>query len=132
MIFCYPQTGCGGGLPRAGAYQQESIRTYIEDEFGYDLSQTPDELRPNYAFDVTCQGTVPPALSSFVYAEDFEDAVRNAVSLGGDSDTLACIAGAVAGAFYGVPADIEEETLARLDTNLTRVIAEFETRFRRA
>ena len=105
------------------------IRDYVESEFGYDLSATPDMLRPTYVFDVTCQGTVPAALSSFLYADGFEDAVRNAVSLGGDSDTLACIAGGVAGAYYGVPAGIEKEVKARLDELLGSVMVEFAKRF---
>jgi ADP-ribosylglycohydrolase len=108
---------------------KEDIREYIQQEFGYDLSQSPDAIRPEYRFDVTCQGTVPAALSSFLHAVDFEDAVRNAVSLGGDSDTLACIAGAVAGAYYGVPQFIEQEVRSRLDDHLLAVLAQFENRY---
>ena len=108
---------------------KNDIRFYIEREFGYDLSRTTDEIRPLYEFDVTCQGTVPAALSSFLHSEDFEDAVRNAVSLGGDSDTLACIAGSVAGAYYGVPLYIEKEVRSRIDQHLRSVTLEFSTRF---
>jgi ADP-ribosylglycohydrolase len=108
---------------------KNQIRSYIQSEFGYDLSKTPDEIRPNYVFDVTCQGTVPPALCCFLHSEDLEDAIRNAVSLGGDSDTLACIAGGVAGAYYGVPPHIKDEVEARLDKELKRVTTEFTNRF---
>jgi ADP-ribosylglycohydrolase len=108
---------------------KEEIRRYIEHEFGYDLSESPEAIRPEYCFDVTCQGTVPAAISSFLHAEDFEDAVRNAVSLGGDSDTLACIAGAMAGAYYGVPEYLEQEVWSRLDDHLRSVIARFASRY---
>lgn len=108
---------------------RNEIRLYIEREFGYDLSKSPDEIRPEYRFDVTCQGTVPAAISSFLHAEDFEDAVRNAVSLGGDSDTLACIAGAIAGAYFGVPNFIEQEVRSRLDAGLRSITARFVSRF---
>lgn len=96
------------------------IRDYIERTFGYDLSGSVDAIRPGYTFDVSCQGSVPAALVSFLDACDYEDAVRNAISLGGDADTLACIAGAVAGAYYGVPEHITHETLDRLDEELRR------------
>lgn len=108
---------------------KSAIRNYVEREFGYDLSLTPDEIRPDYKFVVTCQGTVPAAVSSFVYADGFEDAVRNAVSLGGDSDTLACITGAIAGAYYGVPQYIAAEVRSRLDEHLRSVTERFTDRF---
>src|SRR5438093_1067672 len=88
-----------------------------------------DALRHHYGCDVSCRGTVPPALRAFLEATDFEGAVRLAVSLGGDADTLACIAGAVAGAFYGVPAAVRGQTLAHLDDRLRGVVAAFEARF---
>jgi ADP-ribosylglycohydrolase len=108
---------------------KDEIRSYIENEFGYELSKTPDEIRPDYKFDVTCQGTVPAAICSFLHAEDFEDAVRNAISLGGDSDTLGCITGSIAGAYYGVPRFIEQEARSRLDHRLLAVTQTFEERF---
>lgn len=108
---------------------KEEIRKYVEQEFGYDLSNSPEAIRPEYRFDSTCQGTVPAALSSFLHAKDFEDAVRNAVSLGGDSDTLACIAGACAGAFYCVPEYIAREVQSRLDDALRSVTVQFVRRF---
>ena len=80
---------------------KECIKTYIEKKYGYDLSRTLDEIRPTYCFDPTCQGSVPEAVVCFLESNDVESAIRNAVSLGGDSDTQACIAGAIAGAYYG-------------------------------
>ena len=77
------------------------IREEVVDRFGYDLSRTVDDIRPSYGFDVSCQGTVPEAIISFLDSDSYEDAVRNAVSLGGDSDTLACITGGIAEAYYG-------------------------------
>src|SRR5205807_6543200 len=105
------------------------ILTYIEGTFGYDLSRTVDAIRRRYAFDVTCQGTVPEALIAFLESESYEDAVRKAISLGGDSDTLACIAGSIAGAYYGVPDDIRAEAWTRLDLRLQRVVAAFQSRY---
>jgi len=107
------------------------ILEYVERTFGYDLSRTLDDIRPNYAFDVTCQGTVPQALTAFLESESYEDAVRKAISLGGDSDTLACITGGVAGAYYGVPDDIRAEALVRLDDHLRAVTAAFAARYGR-
>ena len=87
-------------LARKGSSKEE-IKAAIESRFGYDLSRSLDEIRPTYAFDVSCQGTVPQAITAFLESRDFEDAIRKAVSLGGDSDTLACITGGIAHAFYG-------------------------------
>jgi len=103
-------------LARTGASKEE-IREYIENNY-YDLGFTLDEIRPGYRFDVTCQGSVPQAIVCFLEAEDYEDAVRNAVSLGGDSDTIAAMAGAVAEAFFGIPEELEEEGLRFLDDTL--------------
>jgi ADP-ribosylglycohydrolase len=109
---------------------KEGIRAYIERTFEYDLGQSLDDIRLGYEFDVTCQGTVPAAMRSFLEADDFEDAVRNAVSLGGDSDTLACIAGSIAEAYYGgVPSFIEKEALDRLDTGLRSIVKKFTAMF---
>jgi len=77
------------------------IREEITYRFGYDLRRSVDEIRPSYSFDISCQGTVPEAIVSFLESDSFEDAIRNAVSLGGDSDTLACITGGIAEAYYG-------------------------------
>ncbi len=117
-------------LARTGA-DKAMIRTRIENQFGYDLARTVESIRLTYEFDVSCQGTVPEALIAFLDAESYEDAVRNAVSLGGDADTLACIAGAVAEAFYGaVPDPIRTEVLARLTPELWAVVEAFERCYR--
>ena len=85
-----------------------------------------DSIRPWYAFDVSCRGTVPPAIICALEATDFEDAIRNVVSIGGDTDTLACITGGIAHAYYGsVPDTIRDRVLARLDETLTGVVLEF-------
>jgi ADP-ribosylglycohydrolase len=116
-------------LARTGA-SKEQIRTYSEEEFGYYLDETLDELRPTYHFDVSCQGSVPQAILAFLESTGFEDAIRNAISLGGDADTMACIAGAIAEPYYGgVPTDIAAPVLARLDDRLRNVLAEFRQRF---
>jgi ADP-ribosylglycohydrolase len=109
---------------------KEHVRDYVEATFHYDLQRTVDEIRPHYAFDVSCQGTVPEAILCALESEAFEGAVRLAVSLGGDADTLACIAGGIAQALYGgVPEDIRAETWARLDKHLRRVVEEFTSRY---
>lgn len=116
-------------LARTGSSKDE-IRRYVEQTFGYDLSRTLDEIRPTYEFDESCQGTVPEALAAFLESVDFEDAIRNAVSLGGDTDTLACITGSVAEAFYGgVPEEIAAAVLARLDAPLREVTTRFLQRY---
>lgn len=94
---------------------KEAIRNYLTTAFHYDLSQGCDDLRPDYEFDVSCQGTLPAALAAFFDSTDFESAVRLAVSLGGDSDTIACITGAIAEAFYK---DIPESIMAVMRTML--------------
>lgn len=98
------------------------IKEHIEREYGYDLSGTLDEIRPDYGFDVTCQGTVPQAIVAFIESTDFEDAIRNAISLGGDSDTLAAITGSIAEAAYGVSEWIEEKAMSYLDKPLRDIV----------
>jgi ADP-ribosylglycohydrolase len=116
-------------LARSGAAKKE-IESFVTGSFGYDLSRSCDEIRPGYSFDVTCQGTVPQALTAFLESTDFESAIRLAISLGGDSDTLAAITGGIAQAYYGgVPAAIAAETLSFLDEPLRKVTLEFEARF---
>ena len=100
-------------LARTG-HSKPEIKRYVEQTFGYDLSRTCDEIRPHYRHVETCQQTVPEAIIAFLESTGFEDALRNAVSLGGDSDTLACITGGIAEAFYGMPPELREETLKRL------------------
>ena len=93
------------------AYQGESpanIRRVITTKYGYDLTQTVDEIRPDYYFDVTCQGAVPQAITCALESVDYEDAVRNAISLGGDADTLAAIAGSIAEALHSIPDELKE------------------------
>src|SRR5690606_7763660 len=98
-------------LARTGSSKIE-IRSYLERTFGYNLRRTLDTIRPTYAFDVTCQGSVPEAIIAFLEADDFKDALRNAISLGGDADTQACIAGALSHAF-GDPIPAEMESAVR-------------------
>ncbi|MXX96646.1 MAG: ADP-ribosylglycohydrolase family protein [Rhodothermaceae bacterium] len=100
----------------------EHIRKTIELEYGYDLSRTVDEIRPDYDFDETCQGTVPQAITCALESTSFEDAVRNAISLGGDSDTLAAIAGPIAEALHGVPKDLVERARQYLPTDIIGVV----------
>ena len=104
---------------------RDEIRQTIEQRFEYDLSETVDRIRPGYAFDVSCRGTVPPAIICALEATDFEDAIRNAVSIGGDTDTLACITGGIAEALFGIPNWIADEAFARLDDDLRDVVERF-------
>ncbi len=116
-------------LARSGANKEE-IRKEISSRFGYDLSRSHAEIRPGYSFDVSCQGSVPEALICFLDSRDYEDAVRKAVSLGGDSDTQACIAGAAAHSFYGqLPADILRNTKILLTPDLLAITEAFCGRF---
>src|SRR3954454_3874588 len=99
-------------LARTGSSKEE-IRRYTEEQFGYFLDESLADLRPTYPFDVSCQGSVPQSILAFLESDGYEDAIRNAVSLGGDADTMACITGAIAEAFYGgVPEDIRVRTIA--------------------
>ena len=109
---------------------RDVIRTALEARFGYDLSTPLDTIRPDYEFDVTCQGSVPQALRAFLEATSFEDAIRNAVSLGGDADTMAAITGGVAEAYWsGVPGDIATTALARLEAGQREVVSRFRERY---
>jgi ADP-ribosylglycohydrolase len=112
-------------LARMGKSKSE-IKDFIETTFQYDLNQHVDEIRPSYEFDVSCQGTVPQASRSFIDSTDFEDAIRTAVSLGGDTDTLACITGGIAQAFYGgVPEPILNKVYEILDARLGKITRDF-------
>jgi ADP-ribosylglycohydrolase len=97
----------------------------IAEQFGYDLSPTVDELRHTYAYNETCQATVPEAMCCYLEADSFEDAIRNAISIGGDSDTLAAIAGGIAEATFGIHETIATEALQRLDEDLSSVVVRF-------
>ena len=100
---------------------KEKLKDYIKDRFEYDLDFTIEEIRPIYRFDVSCQGSVPPAIVSFLESENFEDAIRNAISIGGDSDTIGAITGSIAEAAYGIPEDIKEKSMSYLDGRLKGV-----------
>ncbi len=101
---------------------KKRIKEHIEKEYGYNLSKTLNEIRPIYSFNETCQETVPQAIISFLESTDFEDAIRNAISIGGDSDTLAAITGSIAEAAYGIPDWIKEKAYSYLDEPLRKVI----------
>ena len=114
-------------LARTGSSLAE-IRDYIEKKY-YVIDFTLDEIRPDYRFDVTCQGSVPQAFEALFESTGFEDAIRNAVSLGGDSDTIAAITGGMAQAVYGVPEELREKALTFLDQRQTEILLAFEDRF---
>ena len=105
---------------------KNEIRDFIVNEFGYDLSRTCDDIRPTYRHVETCQQTVPEAITAFLEGNGFEDVIRTAVSLGGDCDTLTCIAGGIAEAYYGVPDDLKKECIKRLPADMTKVLRKFE------
>ena len=111
-------------LARNGT-DKASIKEYVINNFGYDLSKTCDEIRPDYHFDVSCQGTVPVAITAFLEGKDFEDVLRTAVSLGGDCDTLTDIACAMAEGCYEIPEHIEQEAVKRLHKAMVMVIDSF-------
>ena len=112
-------------LARTGSTKAE-IKTYIEHNFHYDLSRTCDEIRPAYRHVESCQETVPEAITAFAEGSSFEDVIRTAVSLGGDCDTLTCIAGSIAEAFYGVPEDLKKVCRAYLPADLLDVLVRFD------
>ena len=105
---------------------KEEIKDYISETFGYDLNRTCDQIRPEYEFDVTCQGSVPESIICFLESKDYEDCVRLAVSMGGDSDTMGAIAGSIAAAYYGeIPHAILEKCWAKLPDEIREVIEKF-------
>ncbi|MDD6876567.1 MAG: ADP-ribosylglycohydrolase family protein [Clostridiaceae bacterium] len=112
-------------LARTGR-SKDSIRDYVVREFGYDLSRTCDEIRPTYCHNESCQKTVPEAITAFLEGTDLEDVIRTAVSLGGDCDTLACIAGSIAEAFYGVPERLKDECRSRLPKDMLDILCRFD------
>ena len=111
-------------LARQGVPQDE-IRTEISTRFGYDLDRTLAEIRPVYTYDVSCQGSVPEAIIAFLEATDFEDAIRKAISIGGDSDTIACITGGIAEAAFGVPEEIAEQANGYLPDEFIQIVEKF-------
>lgn len=113
-------------------HTKEEIKDYIQDSFGYDLERKINMIRQIYEFDVSCQGSVPEAIIAFLEGEDYESTIRLAISIGGDSDTIACIAGAIAEAFYKeIPDEIVEKTLERLPVSVIALIAAFSDKFGR-
>ena len=116
-------------LARQGK-SKEDIQGYVENTFKYDLSQKLDDIRPDYRFDETCQGSVPQSIIAFLESEDYEDAIRKSISLGGDSDTMACIAGGIAEAYYKVIPDYIVNTVReKLDRKLLDILDSFYLRF---
>ena len=115
-------------LARIGAKKSE-IKDHVEVRDEYDLSRKLDDIRPDYTFDVSCAGSVPESIICFLEAKNFEDTIRNAVSLGGDADTQAAMAGSIASAYWEVPKDIAYKTINRLDYELLEVLIEFEEKF---
>lgn len=116
-------------LARTGASKRD-IRADIERIFGYDLSEPLADIRNHYRFDISCQGSVPQSIIAFLTSDSYEDAVRNAISLGGDADTMAAIAGGIAEPFYGgVPQPVRDRALALLDQPLRAVVDAFMERF---
>ncbi|MBQ2074869.1 MAG: ADP-ribosylglycohydrolase family protein, partial [Muribaculaceae bacterium] len=119
-------------MARHGATAAQ-IKERIEQDYGYDLSLPVDEIRPRYSWQGldgmvnggTCQGSVPQAIACALQASDFEDAVRNAVSIGGDSDTIACITGGIAQALFGVPQWMHDKAMALLDKTQHDVVSKF-------
>ena len=116
-------------MARTGCSKDE-IRQYMEDEFDYVLNRTCDEIRPTYHHVESCMETVPEALTAFLEGNSFEDVIRTAVSLGGDCDTLTCIAGSIAEGFYGVPEELKTECRTRLPQDLLEILLRFENRLK--
>ena len=115
-------------LARNG-FSKEEIKDHVEVRYGYNLDRTVDEIRPYYKFDVSCQGCVGESIICFLEAEDYEDTIRNCVSLGGDADTMAAIAGGIASAYWEVPDTIRLDSINKLDYELLSVLKEFEYKF---
>ncbi len=114
-------------LARSGRSMSE-LRDYIEQNY-YRIDFTLDGIRPSYAFDVSCQGSVPQAFEAFFESTGFEDAIRNAVSIGGDSDTIAAITGGIAEAYYGIPEELRERELTFMDPRQREILNAFEERY---
>lgn len=116
-------------LARTGKKISE-IRQYIEEHY-YKINFTLDEIRPTYKFDVTCQGSVPQAFEAFFESKGFENAIRNAISIGGDSDTIAAITGGMAESYYGIPSAVREKALRFLPYDLEVIVHSFENKYGR-
>jgi len=110
---------------------KDDIKQFIIEKFGYDLGRTINDIRPSYRFDVSCQGSVPEAIIAFLESTDFENAIRLAVSIGGDSDTIACITGGIAEAFYQViPKHIINNVISILPDELLTIVNDFSLKYR--
>ena len=109
-------------------HSKEEIRDFVEREF-YDLDFTLDEIRETYRFYESCQETVPQSIEAFLESSDFEDALRNTISLGGDADTMGAITGAIASAFYGVPEELKETGRSYLPEDLLKILEAFEAKY---
>jgi ADP-ribosylglycohydrolase len=117
-------------MARTGKSKNE-IKNFIVNTFDYDLNRSLDVIRPHYEFDVSCQGSVPEAIIAFLESTDFENAIRRSISIGGDSDTIACITGGIAEAFYqNIPKEIIENVLRILPQKLINIIETFSNRYR--
>ena len=111
-------------------HSKAEIKDFITNTFKYDLDRKLDEIRPFYSFDVSCQGSVPESIIAFLESTSYEDAVRNAVSLGGDSDTMACIAGAIAEAYYKyIDTNIISDVFSRLPCDLAQITQQFTSKY---
>lgn len=108
---------------------KNEIRSEIEKRFEYDLQFTCEQIRPPYTWGATCQDSAPQAIVAFLDGEDYEDSIRNAISIGGDSDTIGCITGSIAEAYFGVPADLRDSTMNYLPKEFQSIISEFENKF---
>lgn len=116
-------------IARTGG-NKEQIKEFIEKQFKYDLSRKLDDIRPDYKFDSSCQGSVPQAITAFLESEDYEDVIRKAISIGGDSDTIACIAGGIAQAYYKeIPKYLIDRVWLILDPGFKRIISQFNERY---
>jgi len=121
---------CAVFLAKNGESKNQ-IRNYISEKFHYDLDYTPEQIKKNYIFDSSCEYSVPPSIVCFLESEDYESAVRNAVSLGGDADTMACIAGGIAEAFYKkIPDNIRRFCDSRIDISIKNIVRQFNQKYR--
>ena len=114
-------------LCKEGKTKQE-IKEYVEETFGYDLNRTIAEIRPYYDFDVSCQGSVPEAIIAFLEGNSFEEVIRLSISIGGDSDTIACMAGAIAACMYPIPEDMVEKCNSILTDDLREINERFQNK----
>lgn len=109
-------------------FEKDEIRFEIEKQFGYNLNFTCDGIRDSYTWGGTCQDSVPQAIVAFLDGKDFEDCIRNAISIGGDSDTIGCITGSIAEAYYGIPEDISKKAMTYLPEEFKKMIQEFDSK----